>query len=144
MASHFTVSSGTFYNRVIEIVKENMDENTEAMRKQVMSAARTSRDELRSYKGRYVRGRLSPVGSSTGRYAASWQVYHHRGELQYGHFEATVANKGRHMLTHLLENGHVKYIFGKGPLGRVSAHKHIEPAYEKGAAKMKGATVDNP
>ena len=44
----------------------------------------------------------------------------------------------------LIENGHVKYIFGRGPYGFVRAHKHIEPAYEAGAKKMKGATVDNP
>lgn len=142
--ANYQVSAGTFYDRVVEIVKENMDENVDAMRKQVLQAARKSRNELKGYKGTHIHGVLREVGWSTGRYATGWKVYYHKGELAYGHFEAVVANASVPQLTHLIENGHVKYIFGRGPYGFVRAHKHIEPAYEAGAKKMKGATVDNP
>lgn len=142
--ANFQVSAGTFYDRVVEIVKENMDDNVKEMQKEVKSAARRSRNKLRSYKGHTITGVLRPMGFSTGQYAAGWEAYFHGAELSYGHFEAVVANKSKPTLTHLLENGHVKYIFGRGPLGRVKAYKHIEPAYEYGARRLKGATVDNP
>lgn len=144
MASHMSVGVGTFYDTVYSIVKDNVDTNSKQLKKDIDKAANKSRDMLRSYKGRYVRGRLRPVGASTGVYAAGWEVYRHGSELSEGHYKAVVANKAKPQLTHLVEDGHVKYIFGSGPHGRVAAHKHIEPAYEAGASLLGGLTVDNP
>lgn len=143
MAETYHVSSGNFYDRVTQIVKECCDENTEAMVRSVTKAARTSRNALRKRKGTTIHGTLARVGS-TGKYAAGWQLYMGKRELADGHFDVTVANKTKPSLTHLLEDGHVKYIFGRGPQGFVDGDGHIEAAYEEGAEILRGQTVDNP
>lgn len=144
MASSRSIGIGTFYDTVCQIVKETADTDSAQLKRDIDKAAKKSCNVLRGYRGRYVRGRLSPAGHSTGAYAAGWQVYRHGSELGEGHYSAVVANKAKPSLTHLVENGHVKYIFGRGPFGRVAEHKHIEPAYEAGAEVLRGVTVDNP
>lgn len=143
MASSINIGVGTFYDTVYSIVRENVDTNSEAMKSNIQRAARKSRDMLRRYRGMYRRGSLAPKGS-TGAYAAGWTAYFHSAELGEGHFKAVVANKAKPSITHLVEDGHVKYIFGRGPLGRVAPHPHIEPAWEVGAEMLRGETVDNP
>lgn len=63
--------------------------------------------------------------SNTGKYKKSWKkklAYSSADESRY------VVYSSRYQLTHLLEYGHEKWIYGYYTGGRVSAKPHIRPA----------------
>ncbi len=75
------------------------------------------------------------VPGATGEYAKGWTATEEKG-YSGGTF-VTVHNKGRHAsLSHLLENGHEKFVHGRDTGERVPAYKHIAPAYETGKEAM--------
>lgn len=65
----------------------------------------------------------------TGKYKKSWGIV--KDKEDKNGITLIVRSKGRYMLTHLLENGHVK----RGG-GRVKAIPHIRPAEENGKRKL--------
>ena len=69
----------------------------------------------------------SPRGRS-GRYAKGWRVKKVKQEGR--RYEVIVHNKTDYQLTHLLENGHVKVLWGKRTGGFVKAEPHIKKAEE--------------
>lgn len=70
---------------------------------------------------------LAPVGS--GKYAKSWKVQ--KLTKTSGGIQATVgASKPYYRLTHLLEHGHYKVLWGKDVGGEVAPRPHIRPGEE--------------
>ncbi|MDR1014737.1 MAG: HK97 gp10 family phage protein [Coriobacteriales bacterium] len=65
----------------------------------------------------------------TGRYAGSWT--YEKSDRGNGHV-ATVYNRNRPQLTHLLEHGHMK----RGGTGRVPGVPHIAPAADRCAEEF--------
>lgn len=70
----------------------------------------------------------------SGRYAEGWKSKLTSG---FGTTEATIYNATKPTLTHLLEFGHEKWLFGRDTGERVPAKPHIEAAYERGVEKLK-------
>lgn len=69
----------------------------------------------------------------SGKYAKSWKkklAYSSAKENRY------VVYSTRYQLTHLLEYGHEKWIYGYYTGGRVSAKPHIRPAEERAEANL--------
>ena len=99
-------------SEILDSVKNSVDDTIE---KTTENAAKVTQSELRNN---------SPTDK--GDYKKGWTIKKDR-KLK----SATVYNSKFPGLTHLLENGHV-ISNGKGEYGRAPAHKHIEPAAEKG------------
>lgn len=125
-----------FYSTLMEMCQEHVTRTEDQLDADVRKAGRLTRDKLRDRRGEYVLGNLSPVGHSSGAYAKGWTDYHYRPVD--GHVKVTVANASRPSLTHLLENGHMLFIFGRPTGRRTKGDKHIAKAYEAGAAYLRG------
>lgn len=67
----------------------------------------------------------------TGAYRKGWKLKREQQTLSEDTASATIYNKDRGYLTHLLENGHQK-VGG----GRVEARPHIKPAEEEAVASL--------
>lgn len=65
--------------------------------------------------------------SLTGDYAKGWAIKRETKCEKSGRASLIVHNKTDYQLTHLLENGHVKVVYGHRTGGRVKAHVHIAP-----------------
>ena len=80
----------------------------------------------------------SPRGTGTGdrhgHYADTWktkEAYYSADECR-----VTVYNQWHYQLTHLLEYGHAKWIYGYYTGGRVEGKPHIRPAEEHAAQNL--------
>ena len=72
---------------------------------------------------------FSPVGNPTGAYSKSW-TSEERITSRYSKI-STVYNENHYRLTHLLESGHSKVLWGRETGERVSAYPHIAPINDK-------------
>lgn len=108
----------------VELFAEQCAKENEALlKKNVQKAGRTSRDYLKDN---------SP--KKTGGYRRGWAM--RSKDVRPGLTQAVVYNRSKPGLTHLLEKGHMIWLFGV-PTGRRSrAIPHIAPAYEKGKEEL--------
>lgn len=116
-----TVSIENFAAEVMKITEEYVEEVQNDTEAAVMKTAFHAEKELHS------------AGSfgGTGKYKRGWTVTFN--QLRYG-LEATVHNKV-YMLTHLLESGHSKWLWGRPTGENVRAFPHIAGVNEE-AQKM--------
>lgn len=120
-----TVTPDEFEAAFDEIIDAYAEKFERDVRKAVKKGGSECRKQLRE----------TTVPGATGEYAEGWVATEEKG-FAGGTF-VTVHNKGRHAsLTHLLENGHEKFVYGHDTGGRVPAYKHIAPAYETGREAM--------
>lgn len=108
---------------VERLVEANIRDNEEAFNKNARAAGRHAVQELKV---------TSP--KRTGVYAKSWKASSKGGST--GLVTVTVHNAGKPGLTHLLEKGHAKWLFGHPTGGRVRAFPHIAPAYESAVKEL--------
>lgn len=128
LAGNVRCDVNDFYSTLMEMVKETIDQNVEALAENVYEAAESAKDEMASYPWK---------NPPRNKYNKGWKVYKHR--ITEGHVKAVVANAAEPSLTHLLERGHTKFLWGAGPYQpRVPGYPHIAPAYEHAAAKLMG------
>lgn len=128
MAGNVRCDVNDFYSTLMEMLQETVDYNTEALEQNVYEAAESARQEVSSFQWK---------NPPRNKYNKGWKVYKHK--TRDGHVKAVVANATEPSLTHLLERGHVKYLWGVGPISpRVPGYPHIAPAYEHAAAKLMG------
>ena len=121
-----------FGEQLMRFCETHVEEQHKALGDLVRKAGSKTASELRD----------SPLTPAlTGEYAAGWAASSE--EDRDGWVESTVHNKTRWQLTHLLEKGHQKFIYGHNTGERVPAYPHIEPAYAVGAQILEQATVDN-
>ena len=114
--------SASVEQQMEEILREYGEKTERAVDAAAKRAAQRTAATLRA---------TSPKEPSGGEYARGWG---YKSEKGFGGSVATVVhNKTKPGLTHLLEKGHVtknQY----GTYRRTPAHKHIEPAEQKGDA----------
>lgn len=111
------VNLNNFGAEVIKITKEYADEVTDKTEAAIMKTAFHAEEEL------HVAGSFG----GTGQYKRGWTVTFNK--LRYG-MEAVVHNK-LFMLTHLLESGHSKWLWGRPTNEEVRAFPHIESVNEE-------------
>lgn len=108
---------------VNSIVREWGDELTESVDEAVRQVATESRDELK------VAGSFQ---NRSGDYRKGWRITF--DQKRYG-LEAIIHNKV-YMLTHLLESGHAKWLFGRDTGEYVQAFPHIENVNEEAQKRL--------
>ena len=116
------VSLNNFASEVIKITEEYADEVEDQTEAAVVKTAFKAEDKL------HVAGKFE---NRTGKYRKGWTVTFN--QLRYG-LEAVVHNKV-YMLTHLLESGHAKWLWGRNTGEEVQAFEHIASVNEE-AQKM--------
>lgn len=122
------VSANDFSGAVTNILKDWSADVLEETNEAVKEVATEARDELK------VEGNFE---NRSGKYRKGWKVTF--TELRYG-LEATVHNKV-YQLTHLLESGHAKWLWGKDTGGTVQAFPHIEKVNEEAQRKLEEELV---
>lgn len=120
---------GEVLGRMVESHVREQCKMSEAL---VKKAARKTVDELKN-------GALTPA--NTGEYADGWGQTTVRDSDDW--CEIVVHNKKRWQLTHLLEKGHAKFLWGIPTGERVPAYPHILPAFVVGSEILRNATVSN-
>lgn len=122
------VSANDFSGAVTNILKDWSADVLEETNEAVKEVATEARDELK------VEGNFE---NRSGKYRKGWKVTF--TELRYG-LEATVHNKV-YQLTHLLESGHAKWLWGRDTGGTVQAFPHIEKVNEEAQRKLEEEIV---
>lgn len=122
------VSANDFSGAVTNILKDWSADVLEETNEAVKEVATEARDELK------VEGNFE---NRSGKYRKGWKVTF--TELRYG-LEATVHNKV-YRLTHLLESGHAKWLWGRDTGGTVQAFPHIEKVNEEAQRKLEEEIV---
>lgn len=122
------VSANDFSGAVTNILKDWSADVLEETNEAVKEVATEARDELK------VEGNFE---NRSGKYRKGWRVTF--TELRYG-LEATVHNKV-YQLTHLLESGHAKWLWGRDTGGTVQAFPHIEKVNEEAQRKLEEEIV---
>lgn len=122
------VSANDFSGAVTNILKDWSADVLEETNEAVKDVATEARDELK------VEGNFE---NRSGKYRKGWKVTF--TELRYG-LEATVHNKV-YQLTHLLESGHAKWLWGRDTGGTVQAFPHIEKVNEEAQRKLEEEIV---
>ena len=122
------VSVNDFSGEVTKILKSWSTEVLEETNEAVKDVATEARDELK------VEGGFQ---NQSGKYRKGWKVTF--TELRYG-LEATVHNKV-YQLTHLLESGHAKWLWGKDTGETVQAFPHIENVNKEAQRKLEEEIV---
>ena len=122
------VSANDFSGAVTNILKDWSADVLEETNEAVKEVATEARDELK------VEGDFE---NRSGKYRKGWKVTF--TELRYG-LEATVHNKV-YQLTHLLESGHAKWLWGRDTGGTVQAFPHIEKVNEEAQRKLEEEIV---
>ena len=106
----------------MEILNEYTDEVVEEINEAVEEVAKESLDDIKT----------AGTFSGTGKYRKGWKITYNR--LRYG-LEATIHNKV-YMLTHLLESGHAKFLWGKATGEDVKAFPHIADVNDQAQRKL--------
>lgn len=66
----------------------------------------------------------------TGEYAKGWEIKTESKAKTSGRAKVIVHNRTNYQLTHLLENGHAKVVWGHRTGGKVEGKTHIKPVEE--------------
>ena len=122
------VSANDFSGAVTNILKDWSADVLEETNEAVKEVATEARDELK------VEGNFE---NRSGKYRKGWKVTF--TELRYG-LEATVHNKV-YQLTHLLESGHAKWLWGEDTGETVQAFPHIENVNTEAQRKLEEEIV---
>lgn len=112
-----TVNLNNFASEVMKITAEYAEEVTDETEAAVMKTAFKAESDL------HVAGSFG----GTGKYKRGWTITFN--QLRYG-LEAIVHNK-LYMLTHLLESGHSKWLWGRPTGEDVQAFPHIAGVNEE-------------
>lgn len=112
-----------FYGSIKEIYRAYSDDVMKEVNESVKEVAEDSKGELK------VAGSFE---NRSGKYRKGWKVTFK--ELRYG-LEAVVHNKV-YQLTHLLESGHAKFLWGRATGEEVRAFPHIEKVNEEAQKKL--------
>lgn len=112
-----------FYGSMIDIVKTWSDDVSEVANQTIKDVSEEAKSELK------VAGNFQ---NKSGKYRKGWKITYE--EQRYGLF-AHVHNKV-YQLTHLLESGHAKYLWGRDTGEDVQAFPHIEKVNEEAQRKL--------
>ena len=133
--SDVTCDVNDFYENVMHMFEAAVTEAEEDLQRDIYAAADDAVAELRDAKGEWSKSE-DLDGRSAYLYEKGWVAYKHK--MVDGHVEAVVANKNAPGLTHLIERGHEKFVYGHDTGERTKARPHIKQAYEHSAHKHFG------
>lgn len=102
----------TYGNDVNEVIDDAM-----------LTVAREAEDELKNVK------RFSPNGDPSGEYSKDWNLLVEPVKRYSRRF--VVHNAEHYQLTHLLESGHAKFLWGRETGNRVPGYEHIRPINDR-------------
>lgn len=117
------VSANDFSGAVTTLIKDWSIEVVEQTKEAVVEVATEARNDLK------VEGAFQ---NRSGNYRRGWRVTFN--EMRYG-IEATVHNKV-YQLTHLLESGHAKFLWGRATGEDVQAFPHIANVNDEAQRKL--------
>lgn len=117
------VSTNGFSGAVTTLIKDWSIEVVEQTKEAVVEVATEARNDLK------VDGAFQ---NRSGKYRRGWRVTY--DESRYG-IEATVHNKV-YQLTHLLESGHAKFLWGRATGEEVQAFPHIANVNDEAQQKL--------
>ena len=117
------VSANDFSGAVTTLIKDWSIEVVEQTKEAVVEVATEARNDLK------VEGAFK---NRSGKYRKGWRVTF--DESRYG-IEATVHNKV-YQLTHLLESGHAKFLWGRATGEEVQAFPHIANVNDEAQRKL--------
>ena len=117
------VSANDFSGAVTTLIKDWSIEVVEQTKEAVTEVATEARNDLK------VEGAFQ---NRSGKYRKGWKVTFN--EMRYG-IEATVHNKV-YQLTHLLESGHAKFLWGRATGEEVQAFPHIANVNDEAQRKL--------
>ena len=117
------VSANEFSGAVTTLIKDWSIEVVEQTKEAVVEVATEARNDLK------VEGAFQ---NRSGNYRKGWRVTFN--EMRYG-IEATVHNKV-YQLTHLLESGHAKFLWGRATGEDVQAFPHIANVNDEAQRKL--------
>lgn len=126
--SNIHVSVDGFSGAVAEIYKNWSVDVIDTSKEAVKEVAEESRDQLK------VEGDFS---NRTGKYRKGWKITFE--ETRYD-IKATVHNKV-YQLTHLLESGHAKFLWGRATGEEVRAFPHIANVNDEAQRKLEEEIV---
>lgn len=106
-------------NAVEEILATYGDDVFDVLGDAIKETSEKAMDELRSV------NTFSPRGNPTGAYSSDWD--YKQVQVSRLKTEAVVYNQNHYRLTHLLESGHAKWLWGRQGQGRVQGYEHIRP-----------------
>lgn len=114
-------------------IQDTLLDYTEEVAAQVKEEAKADATEL----AEAIRNDAKNKFGGSGRYAKGWKsekAYENEMDVRY-----VVKNKTDWQLTHLLEYGHAKWLFGKPTGGRVEGRAHIRPNADRIIKKFEKA-----
>lgn len=117
------VSANDFSGAVTTLIKDWSIEVVEQTKEAVVEVATEAKNDLK------VEGAFQ---NRSGNYRRGWRVTFN--EMRYG-IEATVHNKV-YQLTHLLESGHAKFLWGRATGEEVQAFPHIANVNDEAQRKL--------
>lgn len=120
MSSNLRVDASGFGAALDSLLDEFSKETSDNLKAAIRAGGKKAKDTLQQTK----------VPGATGEYAAGWKTKMESDG--YGGHSCIVYNASKPSLTHLLEMGHEKWVYGHDTGERVPAYPHIEPAYEAG------------
>lgn len=109
-----------------QIVSEVIDDS-------LKEVARESVEDLKAV------GYFSPKGNPSGEYSKSWtwDIVPVKRYIR----KNVVYNLEHYRLTHLLESGHSKYLWGRATGGTVRGYPHIKPVADKANEHLESAVI---
>lgn len=108
---------------VDELLAEYGDQVYDSLGRAIKETTDRATEELRSVR------KFSPNGNPSGSYSADWT--NEQRIVDRFKQESVVYNESHYRLTHLLESGHSKYLWGRETGERVQGYEHIRPVNEK-------------
>lgn len=118
-----TISVDKLSDEISNILSEYSDDVAEETDKTIREVANEAKDQLK------VEGDFE---NRTGQYRKGWKVTFEETRLG---LTAIVHNK-KYQLTHLLESGHAKWLFGRYTGETVRAFPHIEKVNDEAQRKL--------
>lgn len=131
-----TCEAGGAYDALMAMATQFVEGVEAEVQADVYSMADDARDALRADVGSWSQTEDLPGGRERLTYERGWESYHHK--MAEGHVQAVVANRTAPGLTHLIENGHELFVYGRDAHRRTKPRPHIKEAYEKARKRRLG------
>lgn len=99
----------------------------------IKEVARESTEDLKAVNS------FSPKGKTTGEYSNdwTWDVFPDKRLTR----KVVIYNEDHYRLTHLLESGHSKYLWGRATGGKVQGYPHIKPINDKAHEHLEASII---
>lgn len=112
---------------VHELLAQYGDQVNEVVDESMKTVAEEAESELKQV------SRFSSKGHPSGDYSKDWDMTFEASRTSWKY---TVYNVAHYQLTHLLESGHAKFLWGREAGGQVQGFEHIKPVNDKAQERI--------